>query len=310
MSDRNGSGFYSGDVYDQFPYYRDLDPRSREAISTWAFLCSIGKARTSIRIKDDSIKREIINALMADQETIKAIKAWNASRTINDHDANQIPEDERSNRIIRRYFATRYLAREFLHKDLSERECTIATLDLPDPSKAIHQEELRKILSNLQEITKDDSIFNWFKGDQSLEKVSLAKSILDKEKTEPLLTPSSKAPEIKTPIDLIEYFDGFPHTKDSKQLFVNNVKKKWSQKKYREKNSTKKQKNFLLSEVTIKRLEKIAKMHDISQTQALEILIRMESKEKKYIKKRMNTVTITDDEPPAQTYAPLGGKPY
>ena len=296
MHSKDNSGFQLGDGYDEFPQYRNLAPRSREIISTWAFLCHINEARLSITTKGESIKREIVQALNRNSELAGKIKAWKTTHVIPENATPKIPEDGRRNRIIRKELLWQGITPSFYHQELTELENTTAAIDVAECAAKTKLLALNGILFRLPSLTETDGIFDWFDGEQSSEKISLAESILCNISTNSIF--NTPPPKIKTKLDIIEHFDGALNTWKSRQDFVKKVKRHWSQKKYKENNNGKKQKNFLLSEVTIKRLEKIAKMHDISQTQALEILILMESKEKKYIKKRMNTVTITDDEPP------------
>ncbi|MNC73203.1 hypothetical protein D3C75_1243630 [compost metagenome] len=68
---------------------------------------------------------------------------------------------------------------------------------------------------------------------------------------------------------------------------MSSIKKRWSQNKYRAKNTEKKQYNFILSDKTIKRLDKLADKHDLKRTQVLDILLKMEEEKGIYIQERL-----------------------
>lgn len=68
---------------------------------------------------------------------------------------------------------------------------------------------------------------------------------------------------------------------------MDSIKKRWSQNKYRAKDTGKKQYNFVLSDKAIKRLDKLADKHDLKRTQVLEILLKMEEEKGDYIPARL-----------------------
>ncbi|SFN45458.1 hypothetical protein SAMN05660284_01534 [Formivibrio citricus] len=67
------------------------------------------------------------------------------------------------------------------------------------------------------------------------------------------------------------------------QLCFSSVKKRWSQEKYRNSLKGKKQCNVVLTEKSLKRLDAMADNYLLSRAQVLEILIRFESEQKRYI---------------------------
>lgn len=70
-------------------------------------------------------------------------------------------------------------------------------------------------------------------------------------------------------------------------ILFSKLKSAWTQKKYRENMKGKKQYNIVLSDDAIKSLEKIAKRSKLKKNEILEILIKMEEKNKKYISHRI-----------------------
>ena len=86
---------------------------------------------------------------------------------------------------------------------------------------------------------------------------------------------------------------------------IGRIKNGWNQKKYREKNSGKKQCNLLLSKKATDRLSKLAEAYEISKSDIVEILLLMEEKEKAYIRKRLRLVELAVDDGTSEPPAPL-----
>ncbi|MDL2198156.1 hypothetical protein QQF45_03660 [Halopseudomonas aestusnigri] len=122
------------------------------------------------------------------------------------------------------------------------------------------------------EATLSNTQFDWFKDDNR--KVKLAWNWLKK---------NSKLPfygdiPFEDYEDMMIYFDGAqPHTGEAINDYISKIKARWSQNKYREKNTGKTQKNFMLSNETISNLEELSKFHDVSKARIIEILVEIES---------------------------------
>lgn len=85
--------------------------------------------------------------------------------------------------------------------------------------------------------------------------------------------------------DLLIFFDRC--TKYQKTVYLDRIKKAWSQQKYRQKLIGKAQYNFILSDKAIQRLDKFADDHELSRARILDMLLKMESEKNLYIPEMM-----------------------
>jgi len=83
------------------------------------------------------------------------------------------------------------------------------------------------------------------------------------------------------------FFDNTLKLPAERKLFIQTVKSRWSQNKYRAKETDKKQYNFILSKKTIQRLDKLAEKYDLKRTQILDILLQMEEDKGIYIPEKL-----------------------
>lgn len=170
--------------------------------------------------------------------------------------------------------------------NLSHIELTIATIDIwsaPITEKSL---TINAIASEWAEQEKTDKIFDWFYGKDENLKLELAKEIA--RKLYPLLTTYQNSWQETTDI-IIAMDTPFISTAD-KKIFVDSVKKRWSQNKYRAKTTGKKQCNFILTETAIDRLQKLADKHELKRAQILEILLQMEEEKGIYIPERIKVL--------------------
>lgn len=72
----------------------------------------------------------------------------------------------------------------------------------------------------------------------------------------------------------IAMFDSWPAISDSKELFLRDMRKSWSQQKYRMKQSDKKSYSFLLKPETKAMLDEMAEKESMKQSEYLDLLIR------------------------------------
>jgi len=154
---------------------------------------------------------------------------------------------------------------------LTDKKLLIAKIDLwivDITKKALAVSDLK---AKWTEHIKGDSFFEWFKDDHK--KCILAWAWLNKNAT--LTTwPHQQFDNYE---GLLTYFDNSGLIPDQKTLYIEKIKRKWSQQKYRENLTGKAQYNFVLSNEAFNCLDKVAKTHRLSRTQILELLLQIES---------------------------------
>lgn len=169
--------------------------------------------------------------------------------------------------------------RSSVFRTLSFKPQLIAIFDLWDADFSRKEGFLRKLASDWSTHLQTDKVFLWFKGQDGPEKYSLAWGWLEKNKPE--LT-SKKQPFTQFG-GLLEFFDGSGASPDEKGLYVDKIKRRWSTRKTREKNSHKKQYNFELTNTVNASLDKLAQAHQLSRTKVIEKLILSETARKLYL---------------------------
>jgi hypothetical protein len=171
-------------------------------------------------------------------------------------------------------------------KNLNYRDLAIATIDIwniPITDKSLI---VTAVASEWGTQEKADKIFEWFYGPDESSKLELAREIAIK--LHPLLT-TYQSPWQET-ADMIVALDTlFPSIAD-KKLFIDSLKKRWSQNKYRANATEKKQCNFILTKKSIDRLQKLADKHELKRAQVLEILLQMEEEKGFYISERLKVL--------------------
>jgi hypothetical protein len=83
------------------------------------------------------------------------------------------------------------------------------------------------------------------------------------------------------------FFDHANLDKNQKSLFIERVKISWRQQKYRKNLTGKGQYNFILSDKAIARLDKLSETYELSRAKILDILLKMESEQNRYIPERI-----------------------
>lgn len=162
---------------------------------------------------------------------------------------------------------------------LNERDLAIAMIDIwniPLPNKS---STVAEITSEWYAQEKADKVFEWFYGSDERTKLEFAWEMASK--SHQLLT-AYQSPWQET-TDMIIAMDAPFLSNADKKLFIDSIKKRWSQNKYRAKTTGKKQCNFILSENAIKRLDKLTEKHELKRAQILEILLQMEEEKGAYI---------------------------
>lgn len=134
-----------------------------------------------------------------------------------------------------------------------------------------------------------DKTYKWFKDDD--EKSALAWDWLNKNASFTVL----QSKPFETYEDLLIFFDSANLTTEQKTLYIDRIKKRWSQQKYRESLIGKAQYNFILSDKAVANLDKLATFHEISRAKILEILLEMETEKNYYIPERIRILKLLKD---------------
>ncbi len=100
-------------------------------------------------------------------------------------------------------------------------------------------------------------------------------------KNKPSLTDGQRP--FRNHADLLLFFESSNTTLDEKRLYVNTVKKRWTQKKYREQTSNQKQHNFILAAQSGESLAALARKHKMTKSSVIEALIDGEAREGSYL---------------------------
>ena len=131
---------------------------------------------------------------------------------------------------------------------------------------------------------KIDEKFDWFNKEKGQDRRDFFWQWLTL--SEPLLTQNKVS--FKTQDDLLYFFDFAKISENEKHYLVQKFKNNWNQKQYRERNAGKKQCNFILSEKTISKLERLAQKYHLSRTEIVELIINAEAAKEIYISERLN----------------------
>lgn len=161
------------------------------------------------------------------------------------------------------------------------RDFTIVLIDTWIIDKYQKEMIIFEIAREWEQHTQSDKIFKWFDDQDEIKKLSLAWEMIQKKS----LFLANNSP-IKNLQDLMIFFDTNYFNIHEKTLIIDSIKKRWSQNRYREKQTEKKQYNFILSDKTIRRLDKLADKYDLKRTEILEILLQMEEEKDLYIKEK------------------------
>lgn len=176
-----------------------------------------------------------------------------------------------------------------LPPNLTGRDLAISTIDIWATNQQSKYTEVLELSSAWTVQEKADQAFQWFYGKDEEKKCELAWRVLDK-KFPNLATTNN---QFKNHEELLSFIDRNPPSDSDVELFIKSVKSQWSQKKYREKQTGKKQYNFILSDKAIKRLNKLADKYDMKRAQILEILLQMEDEKGIYIPERIKILMDT-----------------
>lgn len=156
----------------------------------------------------------------------------------------------------------------------SRRDYFICLMDLVLSSVLFKRDYLSGLHQSWLRHLKETSYLKWFGSDDEMARCDFAWQILDARLGEMI---GQEFKKYQGSAGLKCYFDSLQMSKYEKKSHVDHIKKLWGQRKYREKLEKNKvrQRNFVLSDATIKNLDKLAQGLGLSRTEALERLIEL-----------------------------------
>lgn len=160
---------------------------------------------------------------------------------------------------------------------LSRRDYFICLIDLIFSSVLFKRNYISSLHQSWLRHLEETSYLKWFDSNDEMARCDFAWQILDS-RLSSIVGQEFKKYQGNTGLKC--YFDSLNVTDYEKRSHVDYIKKLWSQRKYREKleKNNVRQRNFVLSDVTIKSLDKLAKGLDVSRTEVLERLIELAAK--------------------------------
>lgn len=163
---------------------------------------------------------------------------------------------------------------------LHGKDALIAAIDQWDIDITQKQLSLNELEKEWNHHKKGDKPFQWFKDDN--QKCLLAWKWINKNLPNYIPRPPFEDYE-----DLMIFFDQSNLIQDQINFYIEKIRRKWSQKKYRDGLTEKSQYNFILSHKAIKNLDQLANTYELSRAKVLEILLQMESEKNLYISEKV-----------------------
>lgn len=166
---------------------------------------------------------------------------------------------------------------------LSGRHRIIALFDVFKPDGAAKEGLVNSAKLEWEIQAKKDKVFDWFLDEGGAAGCELMWAWLSKRG---LGVPGARW-IVSNHDDLLTFFDQSTLDDLTIRLMMLEIKRTWSQKKYRASLKDKRQCNLLLRDKTIAQLDKLAKKHDLSRAELLELIINGEARQEVYINQRL-----------------------
>ena len=163
---------------------------------------------------------------------------------------------------------------------LTGRDALISAIDAWNIDLTQKQLFLNQLENDWCNHKKGDRYFQWFKDDSR-------KCFLGWEWINRNLPNFIPRPPFEDYDDLMIFFDQSNLSPELIKFYIEKMRRKWSQQKYREGMSGKSQYNFILSDKSIKHLDHLAETYNLSRAKILEILLQMESEKNIYIPEKV-----------------------
>lgn len=143
---------------------------------------------------------------------------------------------------------------------------------------------IKTLESYWQNHTKTDRYFSWLDKNDANSRIEFFWEWLTKKNPEI----THNRPIFKTHEGVLEFFDNPAFSESAKELFNKKANNMWAQKKRRENSKNKRQCNFVLTEKTASKLEKLAAKHHLTRTEIIELIINAEAEKETYIRERLS----------------------
>lgn len=224
--------------------------------------------------------------------------AWLTPRAIDDKNKQLLPErqldwlNEGSRQIEWAYQKfTQYVGYNWNNtpQDIFGKDRLILIIDLWQVDTTQKKLTLDSLKIQWNTHKSGDKTYKWFKDDDK--KSALAWDWLNKNTSFTVL----HSKPFETYEDLLIFFDSANLMTEQKTLYIDRIKKRWSQQKYRENLIGKAQYNFVLSDKAIANLDKLASLHEIGRAKILEILLEMETEKNGYIPERIRILKLLNN---------------
>lgn len=191
-----------------------------------------------------------------------------------------LQELEREIGIRRSIFPARLLGRNLL----------IAMIDMWGERISRKQRRLDQLKARWATKLQEDKALDWFRAEKGSEgeRCNLAWEWLMRNKLKDSRYSSdsrilARSNPISNHSELLALLDDLKWTEEKKIIFVDKVKKNWSQRNYRKRNEGSKQCNLLLSNEAISRLDELADNYGLTKAKVIEILLKCEMENGLYI---------------------------
>jgi hypothetical protein len=174
-----------------------------------------------------------------------------------------------------------------LKSGLTGKDLLIASIDFWSIDIKQKGSFLNELEANWSEHKKGDKQFKWFEDDE--QKCLLAGKMIKEHislKGFASITLSTSQP-IENHETLLTFFDHSNLDPNQKSSFIEKVKVSWRQQKYRKNLNGKRQYNFILSDKAVARLDKLSDTYELSRAKILDILLKMEAEQNRYLPERI-----------------------
>lgn len=248
----------------------------------WIYLTENNYHILPYELDNRGMREKMASAIITAQapNTVEIIKTTKNERLVPINDLDWITDEKRQAHWLLSKIESYTGPYRFIPPTgMSDKDLVIVKIDLWAVDLTHKKLALNDLQEKWNEHSKTDNLLKWFKDDNK--KCTLAWEWLNTNALFPIWTrPVQPFREYE---DLLIFFDKSQFIPDQKTLYIDKIKRKWSQQKYRQSLTGKAQYNFILSDKAIKRLDSLAETYDRSRTQIIEILLKMESEKNLYM---------------------------
>lgn len=278
------------------PLLRRSKLSKREKIWILIYLKSNYPIFTSEIIDLPNLNQAISSIITANPRALLSINLGLSSELIEEKTLHWISEDEIQHEWINNKIEKSLTSKKpknlygIAPTKITSRDYLIATIDTWN----IELSEKNKIMIDLKgEWKSNTNPYNYFNWALSTDENYVSMCIWDwlkKRKTS--IPPPQKA--FNNLKEVMRYFNEISTNEYELEAIKKYAKNRWYQKKNRDNPKGKKQKNITLSEKSISHLETLSKRHNIKQNEVVELLIKLEIKQKLYLKQALKNMYLDD----------------